>query len=512
MAAQSQPAKSASSNRAATSAGLAERQDIARFRKRVEQTLSAPGADKGLWGVLVTDAATGEVLYTLHADSYFAPASDVKLFTTAFALATLGPGYRIRTTISASGPLDDTGVLRGNLILNGAGDANLSNRKFPYQNKIEREGPREKVLAEMADAVAARGVKEITGDVIADDSVFQPERFPSGWTIDDMLWPYGAAVSAIAINDNTFTLEIRPGVREGDVATFIVSPAVDFYTIENLVRTGARGSEQTLAVAREPGSRSIRIGGSIPAGTQPRRLNIAIEEPAEYAAKLLANLLEARGIRIDGSARARHAGEPAVVGAEARPGITLAEHMSWPLADEVRLVNKNSLNLHAELLLLVAAREKTGATTRKEALKLAADFFRTADIADGDVKLSDGSGLSRRNLLTPRAIVQILNYAGTQPWGEIYRSSLAIAGEDGTLSGRMKQTAAAGRVFAKTGTIEHANSLSGYATTLRGERLIFSIFGNNNNLSVQAANNVIDAIAVAMVEELGPAQPPNGDK
>jgi D-alanyl-D-alanine carboxypeptidase/D-alanyl-D-alanine-endopeptidase (penicillin-binding protein 4) len=331
------------------------------------------------------------------------------------------------------------------------------------------------------------------------------DRFPDGWTIDDMLWSYGAAVSAIAVNDNTFTLELRAGEREGDAATFTVEPASDFYTIENTIRTSAHGSEEKLAAAREPGSRTIRVSGTMPAGAPPRRLTIAIEEPAEYAAALLTRLLEARGIKIHGVARARHAGDAAVSG-ESRPAETvLAERMSEPLAEEIRHVNKNSLNLHAELLLLLTGYEKSGATTREGALKFAADFYKAAGIADGDVVLSDGSGLSRRDLVTPRAIAQMLNYAAAQPWGEIYRTSLPIAGEDGTLSERMKNTAAAGRIFAKTGTVEHVVALSGYATTTRDAHLIFSILGNNNSLHAQTADTVLDAIAVAMIEELGPA-------
>ncbi len=135
-----------------------------------------------------------------------------------------------------------------------------------------------------------------------------------------------------------------------------------------------------------------------------------------------------------------------------------------PLSDEIRLTNKNSENLHAELLLLLAAHEKAGAQNYEDAMNFASDFFRTAGIADGDVVLSDGSGLSRKDLVTPRAVVQLLRYAATQPWGELYRSTLPVAGEDGTLSDRMKNTPAAARVFAKTGTIGHGNALSGYAT------------------------------------------------
>jgi D-alanyl-D-alanine carboxypeptidase/D-alanyl-D-alanine-endopeptidase (penicillin-binding protein 4) len=501
-AAQSRPPKSAKSRARAQDTNPPPRVDVERFRQRAEAALSAAGADKGTWGVLVTDAATGEVLYSRNAAGYFMPASNAKLFTTAAALAALGPDYRVRTTVTSTGTPDDHGVLNGDLVLIGRGDANLSNRKFPYGKKEERDGPPEKVLAEFADSIVMRGVKEISGDVVADDSMFQHEKFPSGWLVDDILWSYGAAVSAIAVNDNTFSLELRPGGNEGEPARYEAGLAADFYGVENLVRTGARGSEEKLAVARDPGSRMLHLSGTMPLDAQMRRLTIAIEDPAEFAASLLARLLAARGVKIDGQPRARHAGDPPH-GVEP-PQTILAEHNSVPLSDEMRLTNKNSENLHAELLLLLAAHEKAGAANYEDALKFESDFFRSAGIADGDVVLSDGSGLSRKDLVTPRAVVQLLRYAATQPWGELYRSTLPVAGEDGTLSDRMKNKPAAGRVVAKTGTIGHGNTLSGYATTVRGEGLLFSILGNNNNLHAQDANKVIDAICVAMVEELGP--------
>jgi len=497
--------KKSSSRGGATKGNFAETPDVARFRARVEAELAAPGPNKGYLGILVTDAGTGEVLFARNADGYFMPASDTKLFTTALALATLGPDYRVKTTVASSGTIDANGVLNSDLVLIGGGDANLSNRKFPFEKKEERDGPSEKVLAEFADAVAARGVKEITGDVVADDSLFQPERFPSGWAIDDMQWSYGAAVSAIAVNDNSFTIELWPGGREGEPARYEAGVAADFYMIANSVRTSAAGSEEKLAATREPGTRVIRISGTMPAGAHPRVLTLAIEQPAEYAAALLARLLALRGVKIDGDARARHAGDPPLAAAPSQT--ILAERVSQPLSEDVRLTNKNSENLHAELMLLLAAHEKAGATSYEDALKFAAVFFKAAGIADGDVLLSDGSGLSRKDLITPRAIVQILRFAAAQPWGETYRSSLPVAGEDGTLSERMKNTPGAGRVSAKTGTIGRANTLSGYATTVSGEHLIFSILWNNNNLHAQDANKVIDAIAVAMTEELGTAKP-----
>jgi len=502
--AQSRPSKSVNSHVVAKNVKPAERSDVDRFRQRAEASLSATGPDKGVWGILVEDAATGEVLYARNPDNYFMPASNAKLFTTALALATLGPDYRVRTTVASNGTLDAKGVLTGDLILIGRGDANLSNRKFPFGKIEERDGPPEKVIAEFAGAVAARGVKEITGDVIADDSLFQHEKFPSGWLVDDILWSYGAAVSAIAVNDNTFSLDVRPGALAGDPARYDAGLAADFYTVENTVITSQRGAVEKLALARDPGSRLLRLSGTIPVDAPTRRMTIAIEEPAEYAASLLAQLLESHGIKVDGHPRARHATEPS--GTTAAPQLILAERNSVPLSEEVRLTNKNSENLHAELLLLLSAHEKVGAQNYEDATNFAANFYKSAGIADGDVVLSDGSGLSRKDLVTPRALVQLLRYSAGQPWGELYRSTLPVAGEDGTLSDRMKNTLAAKRIFAKTGTIGHGNALSGYATTLQGERIAFSILGNNNNMHAQDANKVIDAICLAMVEELGRGQ------
>lgn len=476
------------------------RADLARFRARVEATLAEAGADKGYWGVLIVDAGTGEVLFALNPQRYFIPASNTKLFTTALTMATLGPDYRFRTTIATRGIVNRNGRLRGDLVLVGRGDPNLSNRKFPLGKEIERDGPPEKILAELVDAVVARGVRRVEGDVVADDSYFAYERFPSGWAIDDILWRDGAAVSALAINDNSLFLELRPGKRERAPAWFGVEPRADYYRVQNEITTGPPGSEQKLKVSREPGSRLIVLSGTIPLKAEPHTLALAVEEPAEYAAHLLKRLLEARGVRVRGEARARHAPE-----VSPRPGMVLAEHTSVSLIEAVRVVNKVSQNLHAELLLRAAAREKAGASDTEGALKFLQDFLKGIGIEEGDIVLFDGSGLSRRNLVTPQAVVKLLAYVAQQPWAEAFRSTLPIAGEDGTLSDRMKGTPAADRIWAKTGSLDHVRSLAGYATTAHGAQIIFSIFGNNHNLRGKAASAVVDAICAAMIEEVGAA-------
>jgi D-alanyl-D-alanine carboxypeptidase/D-alanyl-D-alanine-endopeptidase (penicillin-binding protein 4) len=541
----------------------AARSDVQRFAARAEAQLASRGADRGSWGLLIADADTGEVLYQSNADRYFAPASNVKLFTTALALATLGPEFRIRTTIETRGALSPEGRLTGDLVLVGRGDANLSNRKFPFDKEVERDGPPEKVLADLADQVVARGVRQISGDVVADDTYFSYQRFPTGWTVDDILWNSGAAVSAVAVNDNTFALELRPAAREGDPASFDAEPWAGFYTIENQIVTRARGSAVMLRVSREPGSRTIRLAGSLPLGAEPRMLTIAIEEPAEYAAALLTQLLEARGVKIFGQPRAQHSEPPAETlpardfGTQARapgspdaptapiapdaqapdaqsppaapgtnavpapltasveaspsapilatPPTVLAEHVSLPISEDVRLVNKISENLHAELLLRVAARESAGAVTMEDTLPFAESWRNTAGLPAGDALLTDGSGLSREDLVTPRAVVALLEYASKQSWGELFRSTLPVAGEDGTLADRMKATPAADRIQAKTGTLEHVNALSGYATSAAGAHLVFSFLSDDHAMPGRDAEAVLDAIAIAMVEEIKPS-------
>lgn len=482
------------------------RDDVARFRERAEAILSNGSAAKGHWGALVTDAETGDILYALNSAQYFTPASNTKLFTTTLALASLGPDYRIRTTLETVGALDAAGELHGDLVLVGRGDANLSNRVFPYTKQAQRDGPPEKVLAELADQLAHRGVKQIDGDIVADDSYLAQGRFPSGWTVDDTVWSYGAAVSAIAVNDNALTLSVRAGTAVGQPLRFSLEPSLGIYDVQNEAVTTAAGTEARLQLSRDPESRIFVLSGTMPLDAPRRLLMVAVPEPAENAAALLAHLLAAHGVQILGHSVAHHAGDPALF-ALAASRTVLAEHLSPPLIEDVRLTNKISDNLHAELMLRVAAKEKGGADTLDDALKFAEQFRQGIGLSSEDVVLKDGSGLSRDDLATPESLVHLLAYARQQPWGAGFLATLPVAGEDGTLEGRMKGTVAAGRVQAKTGQVDHVEALSGFATSLRGERLIFSFMGDDHTSSGRDAAAIVDNLCVAMVEELGAARP-----
>ena len=477
----------------------------ARFAARVEALLGTAPTNKGEWGLLIVDAESGETLYEQNADKYFVPASNMKLFTTALALAKLGPEYRFHTTLETRGTISSEGVLAGDLALVGRGDPNLSNRKFPYELKEEFDGPPEKALVELADALVAKGVKEISGDVIGDDSYFPRERYPNGWEIDDMVWEYGAAISAIVVDDNTVALTLTPGEQAGNPVQGTVTPGTPDFTVENEVTTSAADVKPDLTLTREPGANIVVVKGSLPAKSAPRKLVLAIEEPAQHAAATLKRLLEERGVKVVGVARARHdhaelGGDPAV----------LAEHVSVPLGDAVKLINKISQNLHTEMLLRTAARQNAVWATPDELMKVPADFYAAAGIAPGDVIQADASGLSRHDLVTPRAIATLLGFAQKQSWFGLYYASLPVAGVDGTLEDRMKNTLATGRIHAKTGSVEHVRTLSGFAETPDGRRVIFSFLSNNQGGKSHEAADALTGLCVAMLEEFNVAPPKRG--
>jgi D-alanyl-D-alanine carboxypeptidase/D-alanyl-D-alanine-endopeptidase (penicillin-binding protein 4) len=420
----------------------------------------------------------------------------MKLFTTALALANLGPDYKFHTTLETRGAISPDGRLAGDVILVGRGDPNLSNRKFPFDLKEEFDGPPEKALAELADALIARGVKEISGDIVGDDSYFPRERYPNGWEIDDMVWEYGAAISAIVVDDNTVAMLLTPGEKAGDPVLASVTPPTPDFSLQNDVTTSEAGVKPDLTLTREPGANLVVVRGTLPARGFARKLVLAIEEPAQHAASLLAGLLTDRGVKLDGRIRAIHTPET-----DTTPRTVLADHVSVPLGDSVKLVNKISQNLHTEMLLRTATRQNGLWATPEEMLKTPQEFYAAAGIAPDDVIQTDGSGLSRHDMVTPRAIVMLLKYAQAQAWFAPYYASLPIAGVDGSLQDRMKNTLAAGRIHAKTGSIEHVRTLSGFAETPSGRRLIFSFLSNNQGGKNHEAADALNGLCIAMIQE-----------
>jgi D-alanyl-D-alanine carboxypeptidase/D-alanyl-D-alanine-endopeptidase (penicillin-binding protein 4) len=491
-------------------------QSVAQFSAEVNTVLSNGRAQKASWGILVVDSDTGETLYAMNADRYFAPASNAKIFATSLALATLGRDYRFRTTLESKVPLTSDGHLASDLILVGRGDPDLSNRKFPFAHKAERDGAPDKVLAELADQAVAKGLKSIDGDIVADDTYYPYDPYPAGWTVGDLFFSFGAPIDAIDFNDNTIGIDVVPGAQVGDPVSLGVQPDAARETFDAQITTSAAGAKPDIAVVRQPGPNFILLRGTVPAGGAAVHLELAMTQPAETAGRALKQLLESRGVIIRGDVRAMHSPAPLVnaAGEPGKPDATaatsdnnavLAEHLSQPLLESVRLTNKISQNLHAEMFLREVGRKQYGTASTAAGLFVERDFLRTAGVADDDVVLTDASGLAPQDLVTPRAAVALLHYAKTQPWGADFISTLPIAGVDGTLENRFTNGTANGMIRAKTGSIDNVRTISGYATTRRGASLVFCIFANGNPQHGLDAISTMDAIATAMIDTIVPA-------
>jgi serine-type D-Ala-D-Ala carboxypeptidase/endopeptidase (penicillin-binding protein 4) len=542
-----------------TGAAAAKKPSKKDLAKEITAVIAQPPLDRAHWGIDAVDLETGKTLYSQNVEQLFLPASNAKLFTTAAALAIAGPEYRFRTTVEAEGRIDGHGRLLGDLAIIGRGDPNISGRALPYAVKTQRTPPHTQILEEMADQVARSGLKMVDGDLIGDDTYYAFERYAEGWALDDLQWVDGAPVSALTFNDNVVFLNILPGEQPGDKALITVEPETGYYELDNRVVTSVAGVTKRVGIHRDPGSKKIVLWGSLPVGDAGTKEPLAIEDPAEFVAQLFRTLLERRGITIRGKARARHgegaqffdpipppdklpapgidnpaanrpARSPETAGAVPQSGAmpgenplsatrvqrapeaesppanlpstnkVLAEHFSAPLLDDIRVTNKTSQNLHAELALRLAGKLRGSGGSFEGGREAVKQFLLQAGLKEDEFAFLDGSGLSRRDLVTPAATVQLLIYAARQPWGTSFEESLPVSGVDGSLADRFQNTPAAGLIHAKTGSLSHVNALSGYGQTEKGRRFVFSIFCNNHNLPGSKALAAIDAVVQLLVE------------
>jgi D-alanyl-D-alanine carboxypeptidase/D-alanyl-D-alanine-endopeptidase (penicillin-binding protein 4) len=494
------------------------------LQDRIAAVLSAPDLSRGFWGLEVVSSATGQTLYSQNADKLFTPASNTKLFTTAAALALIGPDYKFRTTVETTGTLDRYGRLNGDLVLVGHGDPNLSGRELPYDLRTQRNDDPIQALEALADTLVQKGVKFIDGDIVADDSYFAFERYGEGWSQDDLVWADGAPVSALTINDNVVFVNILPADRPGEKAFVSVKPFAEYYRLDNRIITTPAGTGRKFFVNREPGSTLVTLWGNMPVDDPGANEALAIEDPAEFAAGLFRQLLEKRGVVIYGRQRTRHTelatlstfsvtavapsrgGDGPSRSLKADQPITLASYESKPLLQDVRVINKVSQNLHAEILLRLLGRERGNAGSIEGGLEVLRGFLTQAGISNDQYVFYDGSGLSRQNLVTPHAVVQLLRYCSTQPWGAAYKTTFPVGGVDGSLSERLNLPRLQNRIMAKTGSLGGVKTLSGYATTDSGQAVVFSILSNNFNLPAKRVTDAIDALVQAILEDVPAGQ------
>lgn len=437
-------------------------QDDRPLEKRVEETLRATGAGTRFGLVVTSD--DGREIIAINPDGRFIPASNTKMFTTAAAFTTLADLDKPDETGGASVRLEGK-----NVILKGGGDARLSSVPDCVAD----------CLATLADAVAAN--VRMVRDVIGDDSLFPDERWSPGMSWNNIPTRSGTGISALTLDDNELPMTITPA-KPGQPPTVDL---ISYYAVDNRAVTVA-GGDTELNFDRAPNGTILRLTGTIAVGSPPQHLRLGIDDPAYYAAWIFKRMLAARGVRVTGTIHVRHrplmpADNPAIRGdaspERAQPATPLARLIPPPLIDDLTIVNKLSQNLHAELMLRrIGAQQGTGSIA--DGLVVVRAMMARAGVPRVDYDLSDGSGMSTYNRVTPRGVAIFLRWIAAQPWGTAWRATLPVSGE-GTLAGRFGGSALDHKLFAKTGTLNATSALSGYMIAKSGRALVFSAYAND---------------------------------
>lgn len=475
---------------------------LAELQARISEVLRKQELDSAMVGIKVASLDTGKVLFEENADKLLRPASNMKIYTVATALDRLSPDYRFVTSVYAPARPDDAGVVHGDLTIYGRGDPSIAAR---FNN-----GDYFKAIDNLAAQIIAAGVKRVEGDLVGDETYFTGPQYGAGWEWEDLQWWYGAEVSALTANDNALDLFVKPGAQVGTPAVITTGPPDPLLTIVNRVTTAAKGSKRDLTLYRKPGSDELEISGSIALDDKGYSGGIGISRPALLFVYLLRSSLAQRGVTITGKTRTV---APAIVpGASAGPArIELTVMQSPPLSLIAAQTLKPSQNLYTELILrklgtipgLPTTTFNANRTSEAAGIEVVKSFLREAGVSPATLVLTDGSGLSRNDMVTAEATLQLLTYMQRHRYASVFRDALPIAGVDGTLRNRFKGTPAENNLRAKTGSLSSAASLSGYVTTLAGEKLVFSIMVNNFAEGVEPRAICIDPIAILLASFAG---------
>ena len=463
------------------------------LRYAIDSMISNPKFSNAHWGILIVDPERGDTLYSRNAGKLFMPASNQKIVTGSVALTLLGPEYQFSTTFGARGTVEG-GVLRGDLVVIGRGDPSMSN---------SMRGDVMQAMRAIPDSLRAHDVRYVSGRLIRSGDAFPDAWHGFGWGWDDFDFGYSAGVDELYFNEGSFQITLK-GTRDGARASTSVRPDIGFPSMRALVTTvrkpdSVRGPDGTMQLPRLRGpqasmdsaSNIVSVTGQIYAGDSTT-LDVAYRDPGLAYLYALRKTLTDQALTVEGGL------DPRLPRDTTAKTDTLFVLKSPPLKEILPALEKPSQNQIAEIFFKTLGLEKTGVGSADSGRAVVERQMAAWGIVPTSFAVRDGSGLSRHDYIAPDAVVRVLDAMRKSPHFAVFRDALPLAGVDGTIANRMRGTAAAGNVHAKTGFVDKARSLSGYVTTADGRVLIFSLLCNNWTTTSREVDQVADAIAVRL--------------
>ncbi|HDR05602.1 MAG TPA: D-alanyl-D-alanine carboxypeptidase/D-alanyl-D-alanine-endopeptidase [Candidatus Marinimicrobia bacterium] len=454
----------------------------------IHAEFSRPEFEHALWGAIIEDLGSGEIWYERNADKVFMPASNNKIISAATALLNLGPDYRFKTIVLCNGEIQDS-VLKGDLIVRGTGDPTLYEKFYSHS---------EAQFELWADSLKSLGIKEIAGNIIGDDNLWDDQSLGKGWAHDYLHIWYAAEIGPLQFNENYVDIYIYPPDSLSDSIRIEPNVKSSYFTIINELVIQDTG-KQELKVRRARGTNDIYLQGKVTKNGSRLSYSPSITNPTLFYVTALREALKRKGISVLGNARDIDEFPPQLFAMSD----TLILHHSAPLSEIIKVMMKRSQNLYAETMVYIQGLELKGFGAFDSGRMVIEESLESMGIPKGTYILADGSGLTRYNYVTPRQLLTINKYMSQHEYWDIWYEAQSIAGVDGTLRNRMKGTAAAGNVRAKTGTISNVRGLSGYVHSADGRLLAFSFLVNGNLLGSKETEKITDRVLEMLAEYSG---------
>jgi len=455
------------------------------LRDKISYIISDPNLFNAQIGLYIESIENGETIFANNDHKLFISASNMKIFTTATALLRFGPRFTYKTKVYRGKSIKN-GVLLGDLVIRGSGDPTIAPR---FSNGDSRA-----FFRAWADSLLAKGITKIEGNIIGDESYFTTDPLGYGWQWDDEPFYYSAQISALTFNDNCVDVTVVASDNIGEAPEVYLSPPTSYVSIDNKAVTTKPDSVRSLYLTRPRLQNKILIRNNIPVNKSKYTQSLSIEEPARFFVHVLREVLIEKGIHVNGDLK--------IVKNSSQIDYSdyshVFTHQSPPLSEILKIVNKRSQNLYTEQLLVTIAAEYGNNASAAEGIDVVNNTLARMGISINEFSMRDGSGLSRFNLISPHTVSLLLRYMAKHEYFPYFYNSLPIAGVDGTLRSRMKNSPAEGYVRAKTGTVGYVRNLSGYVESTSGESFLFSLLVNNYLLPTPSINNLQDRIGILL--------------